>query len=63
MPFTKWKNLSPGEREMVEELALLEGIAVSEENCSRLLEECRKSATGNRSKQFIDSAKKELWGE
>lgn len=63
MPLVRRRNLSPQDMREVEELALLEGIPLSEENLIKLYEECRESATSNPDKEDEKDAKRDLWAK
>ena len=61
MPLICLDKLSPKERKELEELALLEGISVSEENLLMLYQDCREYATGNASPEDEKDAKRAVW--
>ena len=63
LAFAYWDSLSPQDRELVEELARIEGIAISEENCARLLSDCRKVATGSHDVESEKEAKRAVWAK
>ena len=61
MPMTCWENLSFKERKELEELALIMGIPLSEENLWKIYKDCRECATGSATQSDEKEAKREVW--